>query len=71
MIMRLLALLDKILGEVRRQLRVHPNEELLNDRQLDMLGTITRIYRQLSHIFPIQLIVFYMIGLPVNSDGMN
>lgn len=46
MIMRLLALLDKILGEIRRQLRVHPNEELLNDRQLDMLGTITRIYRQ-------------------------
>ena len=46
MIMRLLALLDKILGEIRRQLRVHPNEELLNDRQLDMLGTITRISRQ-------------------------
>ena len=46
MIMRLLALLDKILGEIRRQLRVHPNEELLNDRQLDMLGTITRICRQ-------------------------
>ena len=46
MIMRLLALLDKILGEIRRQLRVHPNEELLNDRQLDMLRTITRIYRQ-------------------------
>ena len=46
MIMRLLALLDKKLGEIRRQLRVHPNEELLNDRQLDMLGTITRIYRQ-------------------------
>lgn len=46
MIMRLLALLDKILGEIRRQLRVHPNEELLNDRQLDMLETITRIYRQ-------------------------
>ena len=46
MIMRLLALLDKILGEIRRQLRVHPNEELLNDRQLDMHGTITRIYRQ-------------------------
>ena len=42
----MLALLDKILGEIRRQLRVHPNEELLNDRQLDMLGTITRISRQ-------------------------
>lgn len=46
MIMRLLALLGKMLGEIRRQMRVHPDEELLNDRQLDMLGTITRIYRQ-------------------------
>ena len=47
----MLALLDKILGEIRRQLRVHPNEELLNDRQLDMLGTITRISRQQNHHF--------------------
>jgi len=46
MIMRLLALLGKMLGEIRRQMRVHPDEELLNDRQLDMLGTITRVYRQ-------------------------
>ena len=37
MIMRLLALLDKILGEIRRQMRVHPDEELLNAKQLDML----------------------------------
>lgn len=51
MIMRLFVLLDKILGEIRRQLRVHPNEELLNDRQLDMLGTITRIYRQQKNHF--------------------
>ena len=31
MIMRLLALLGKMLGEIRRQMRVHPDEELLND----------------------------------------
>ena len=30
-IMRLLALLGKMLGEIRRQMRVHPDEELLND----------------------------------------
>ena len=46
MIMRLLALLGKILGEIRRQMRVHPDEELLNAKQLDMLETITRVYRQ-------------------------
>ena len=45
MIMRLLALLGKILGEIRRQMRVYPDEELLNDKQLDMLETITRVYR--------------------------
>ena len=39
MIMRLLALLGKILGEIRRQRRVHPDEELLNAKQLDMLDT--------------------------------
>ena len=32
MIMRLLALLGKILGEIPRQMRVHPDEELLNDK---------------------------------------
>ena len=46
MIMRLLALLGKILGEIRRQMRVHPDEELLNYKQLDMLETVTRVYRQ-------------------------
>ena len=51
MIMRLLALLGKILGEIRRQMRVHPDEELLNDKQLDMLETITRIYRQQKNHF--------------------
>ena len=51
MIMRLLALLGKILGEIRRQMRVHPYEELLNDKQLDVLDTITRVYRQQQNHF--------------------
>ena len=51
MIMRLLALLGKILGEIRRQMRVHPDEELLNDKQLNMLETITRVYRQQKNHF--------------------
>lgn len=51
MTMRLLALLDKILGEIRRQMRVHPDEELLNSRQLDMLETVTRVYRQQKNHF--------------------
>ncbi len=49
--MRLLALLDKILGEIRRQMRVHPDEELLNAKQLDMLETITRVERQQKNHF--------------------
>lgn len=51
MTMRLLALLDKILGEIRRQMRVHPDEELLNSKQLDMLETVTRVYRQQKNHF--------------------
>ena len=51
MTMRLLALLDKILGEIRRQMRVHPDEELLNSKQLDMLETVTRVYRQQKNYF--------------------
>ena len=51
MIMRLLALLGKMLGEIRRQIRVHPDEELLNDKQLDVLETITRVYRQQKNHF--------------------
>ena len=51
MIMRLLGLLGKILGEIRRQLRVHPDRELLNDKQLDMLDTITKVYRQQKNHF--------------------
>ena len=51
MIMRLLSLLEKILCEIRRQMRVHPNEELLNDKHLDMLEIITRVYRQQKNHF--------------------
>lgn len=51
MTMRLLALLGKILGEIRRQLRIHPDEELVSEKQLDMLETITRVYRQQKNHF--------------------
>ena len=56
MIMRLLALLGKILGEIRRQMLVHPDEELLNYKQLDMLETVTRVYRQQKNHFKLSLI---------------
>ena len=32
-------------------MRVHPDEELLNAKQLDMLDTITKIYRQQKNHF--------------------
>ena len=51
MIMRLLALLGKMLGEIRRQMRIHSDERLLNEKQLGILETITRVYRQQSHHF--------------------
>ena len=51
MIMRLLALLGKMLGEIRRQMRIHLDAELLNDKQLDMLDTITKVYRQQKNHF--------------------
>ena len=51
MIMRLLALLGKMLGEIRRQMRIHSDEGLLNEKQLDILETITRVYRQQSNHF--------------------
>ena len=47
MTMRLLALLGKILGEIRSQLRIHP----VSDKQLGMLETITRVYRQQKNHF--------------------
>ena len=51
MTMRLLTLLGKMLGEIRRQMRIHSDERLLNEKQLDILETITRVYRQQSHHF--------------------
>ena len=51
MIMRLLGLLGKILGEIRRQMRVHSDIKLLNDNQLYMFDTITRVYRQQNNHF--------------------
>ena len=51
MIMRLLALLGKMLGEIRRQMRIHSDEGLLNEKQLDILETVTRVYRQQKNHF--------------------
>ena len=51
MIMRLLALLGKMLGEIRRQMRIHSDEGLLNEKQLEILETITRVYRQQKNHF--------------------
>ena len=51
MIMRLLALLCKMLGEIRRQMRIHSCEGLLSDKQLNMLEVITRVYRQQENHF--------------------
>ena len=51
MIMRLLALLGKMLGEIRRQMRIHSDERLLNEKQLDILETITRVYRKQKNHF--------------------
>ena len=49
--MRLIALLGKMLGEIRIQMRIHLDAELLNDNQLDMLDTITKVYRQQKNHF--------------------
>ena len=46
MISRQLALLGKLLGEIRRQMRVHADISLLTDKQKDMLEVITKVYRQ-------------------------
>lgn len=51
MTMRLLALLGKMLGEIRRQIRIHSDEGLLNEKQLDILETVTRVYRQQKNHF--------------------
>ena len=46
MISRQLALLGKLLGEIRRQVRVHADISLLTDKQKDVLEVITKVYRQ-------------------------
>lgn len=46
MISRQHALLGKLLGEIRRQLRVHTDASLLTDKQKDELEVITKVYRQ-------------------------
>ena len=46
MISRQLALLGKLLGEIRRQVRVHADISLLTDKQKDMFEVITKVYRQ-------------------------
>ena len=51
MIKRLLVLLCKMLGEIRRQMRVHSCDGLLSDKQLNMLEIITRVYRQQKNHF--------------------
>ena len=44
-------MLGKILGEIRRQMRIHSDKELLDDKQLDTLEIITRVYRQQKNHF--------------------
>ncbi len=45
-IRRLLGLLGKMLAEIRRQIREHDGLDLLSDKDLKRLDTITEIYRQ-------------------------
>ena len=51
MIMRLLALLGKMLKEIRRQMRVHSEMTLLNDKELEILEIVTSVYRQQKNHF--------------------
>lgn len=51
MIMRLLALLGKMLKEIRRQMRVHSDITLLNDKELEILEIVTNVYRQQKNHF--------------------
>ena len=46
MISRQLALLGKLLGDIRRQMRVHADVSLLTDKQKYILEIITKVYRQ-------------------------
>lgn len=51
MIMRLLALLGKMLKEIRRQMRVHSDMRLLNEKELEVLEIVTSVYRQQKNHF--------------------
>ncbi len=50
-IRRLLSLEGKMLGEIRRQMRVHEDKTLLSDRDMKQLETMTKIYRQQKNHF--------------------
>lgn len=45
-IRRLLSLEDKMLVEIRRQMRTHEDRKLLSDKDMMQLETMTKIYRQ-------------------------
>ena len=45
-IMHTLKLLGKILAEIRRQVRIHPDMELAGKRDAAMIDVITKVYRQ-------------------------
>lgn len=51
MIMRLLALLGKMLKEIRRQKRVHSEMTLLNEKELEILEVVTNVYCQQKNHF--------------------
>lgn len=48
---RMVGLLGKMLGEIRRQTRLHGDKALMNDRQAEMIGVITKVYRQQRNHF--------------------
>lgn len=51
LIMRILNLLGKILDEIRRQERSHPEDKLLTDKDKRMVDIITKVYRQQRNHF--------------------
>ena len=48
---RLIHLLGKILGEIRKMMREHDGEELMTIRELSTLDIITKVYRQQKNHF--------------------
>lgn len=48
--MRLPALLGKMFCEIRRQMRIHFEEELLNAKQADMHEIIMKVYCQQKNV---------------------